>query len=89
MYAPNQAKEIFDGFFDKYCSALRRGVEAKIFMGDTEQNRTVMGEFRNYLQQRAAFEEARDGIFMRLDKTHANRIRDRLMLVMKAQKNGG
>ncbi|MBS3080784.1 hypothetical protein J4221_04900 [Candidatus Pacearchaeota archaeon] len=55
-YVFRKLKSMFDNFFDRYCTTLQRGVSTRIFMEDTKTNRVMMGEFRNYLEQRAQVE---------------------------------
>lgn len=54
--APQTLKEKFDNFFDSYCRLVPLGKQVKMFIPDTENNRVMMGEFQNYLQQRASYE---------------------------------
>ncbi len=49
-------KEQFNMMFYRYCTQLRVGIPTKIFVGDTQDNRLLMQEFENYLEQRAEFE---------------------------------
>lgn len=49
-------REEFDRIFSQYCPLLRIGVPIKIFVEDNPENRLLMDEFRNYIEQRAKFE---------------------------------
>ena len=53
---PIVIKRLFDKLFDTYCPQLTRGITTKMFVPDTEANRIILGEFENYLQQRATYE---------------------------------
>jgi len=56
IHAPFALRESFDRMFERYCQPLTKGVVTRAFVPDTELNRTLLGEFENYLQQRAAHE---------------------------------
>src|SRR3989344_6744254 len=55
-YVRKSLKRKFDKFFELYCTPLTRGVEVRLFMQDNNPNKILIGEFGEYIKQRADYE---------------------------------